>query len=340
MWNNCCITEDKVKNTDDKMRIGNIEIKGRIMMPSIATYQCDEDGMVNQKVCDYYAERARNSHIGLIITEHGFISQQGKAKKNQMSIAEDACIPGLKKLVDTIHEHGAKVFAQINHAGSAALAVVSNITSVAPSAIALPVEPQIGNGAIPRELTKNEIDQIVTEFANAARRAKEAGYDGVEIHSAHAYLLNQFYSPLTNHRTDEYGGSLHKRLRIHIEVIRAVREAVGDDYPISVRLGGCDYTEGGSTIEDSVIASKLLEKEGIQLLNISGGMCRYLRKGLTEPGYFKDMSTAIKGVVSIPVILTGGVKTVKDAECLINENAADFIGVGRSLLSHAMWEAE
>ena len=327
-----------MKNIENKIKIGNLELDGRIIMPSVATYQCDENGMVTEKVCDYYAERARNSHVSLIITEHCYISMQGKAKKNQMSIAGDECIPGLKKLVDIIHENGAKVFAQINHAGSAAPVDVCQTIPVAPSSIILPVEPRIGDGQLPKELDKKEIEKIAIDFANAARRAKEAGYDGVEIHSAHSYLLNQLYSPLTNHRTEEYGGNIQTRLRIHKEVIRFVRKAVGQEYPISVRLGGCDYIDGGSTIEDSVIAAKLFEQEGINLLNISGGMCRYTRTGHTEPGYFKDMSAAIKAAVGIPVILTGGVKKMTDVEKLLEENVADLIGVGRELLKNPSWE--
>ena len=327
-----------MKNIEEKIKIGNLELNSRIIMPSIATYQCDENGMVTPQVCEYYAKRAKNSHVSLIFTEHSFISMQGKAKEKQMSIASDDCVPGLKKLVDTIHGNDVKVFAQINHAGSAALQEVSHTIPVAPSALILPVEPRIGDGTIPKEMDFKEIKQVIHDFSAAARRAKEAGYDGVEIHSAHGYLLNQFYSPLTNHRTDEYGGSLQNRLRIHREVIRAVRRAVGNDYPISIRLGGCDYTEGGSTIEDSVIAGKLFAQEGVDVLNISGGMCRYIRKGHTEPGYFQDMSAAIKSVVDVPVILTGGVKHLADVELLLDKKTADMIGVGRALLTDAAWE--
>ena len=182
-----------------------------------------------------------------------------------------------------------------------------------------------------------QIAEIVEQFARAAERAKTAGYDGVEIHSAHAYLLNQFYSPLTNHREDNYGGNIDKRLRIHREVIRAVRDAVGKDFMISLRLGGCDYSEGGSVIEDSVYASKVLADAGIDMLNITGGMCRYTRKGHNEPGYFQDMSSAIKKAVSIPVMLTGGVKTLEDAETLLKNEAADLIGVGREIMKNPYW---
>ncbi len=322
---------------NDVMKIGNVEIHGRIVMPPMGTYKCDVDGVVTDEVIDYYRLRAKNPHVGLIITEHTYIDQRGKAKANQMSIADDSKIPGLKRLVDAIHEEGTKVFAQLNFAGSASPREVTGLEPLAPSAVILSTTPLMGDSIPPKEMTKDEIVEIIQKFVEAARRAKEIGYDGIEIHSAHAYLLNQFYSPLTNHRTDEYGGTLENRLRIHREVIQAVRAEVGANYPISVRLGGYDDTEGGNTLEDAVEAAKIISAEGIELLSLTGGMCRYIRKGHNEPGYFRDMSEAVKSKVDVPVLLTGGVKILDDASMLIEEGVADFIGVGRQLLAKADW---
>ena len=180
---------------------------------------------------------------------------------------------------------------------------------------------------------------IEAQFASAAVRAIEAGYDGVEIHCAHAYLLNQFYSPMINKRTDKYGGSLENRLRFLVETVGAVRQAVGVDVPIAVRLGGADYLPGGSKEEDAVEAAILLEKAGVDFLDISGGMCFFLRPGHLEPGYFSSMTEKIKAKVSIPVLLTGGIKKVEDAERLLTEGKADMIGVGRALMKDARWKA-
>ncbi len=253
----------------DKMKIGNIDINGRIIMPPMGTYMCDADGFVTEEVIDYYRERARNPHIGLIITEHTYIDKRGKAKANQMSIAEDNKVEGLKKLVDAIHAEGVKVFAQLNFAGSASPREVCEAEPLAPSEIILPTTPKMGDTIPPKEMTRDEIKEVIQKFVEASKRAKEVGYDGIEIHSAHAYLLNQFYSPLTNKRSDEYGGSLENRLRIHKEVLRAVRAAVGADYPISVRLGGYDDMDGGSTLNDAAEAAKVFAEEGIELFKNS-----------------------------------------------------------------------
>lgn len=319
------------------IRIGKMEITNRIVMPPIATYRSTADGKVTEDLLSYYGERAKNSHIGMIITEHSYIALRGKAKEHQLSISDDRDIPGLSRLTEVIHQGGTKAVAQLNHAGSAAPSSATGGRPVSASGIVLPTVPMMGDGVVPEQLTREQIAAVAARFADAAERAKRAGYDGAEIHSAHAYLLNQFYSPLTNHRTDEYGGTLDNRLRIHREVIRAVRERVGADYPLAIRLGGCDYMEGGSTIADAVYAAKVFEQEGIDLIDVSGGMCRYTRAGHDEPGYFQDLSAAIRNAVSVPVMLTGGIRTLRQAEQLLDAGAADLIGVGRELLKNPYW---
>ena len=324
----------------EPVQIKNVTLKNRLVMPPMATYKTAGDGKVTQDILDYYAARAAGGNIGLIITEHGYICRQGKAGEKQISFAADADPESLKKLVDVIHQNGSKAISQLNHAGSAASEAVTGEKPVSASRVILPVTPPMGDGSVPEELTEAQIAEIVQAFADAAVRAKDAGYDGVEIHSAHSYLLNQFYSPLTNQRTDAYGGSLDNRLRIHREVIAAVRSAVGPDYLVALRLGGCDYMEGGSTIEDSVYAAKVFEEAGVDLIDLSGGMCRFTRPGHEEAGYFKDMSLAVKAAVNVPVILTGGVKSADQAEALLAEGAADLIGVGRELLKNPKWADE
>ena len=321
-----------MKIISQPLDMDKLTIKNRLAMPPMATYKETVDALIV-----HYLDRAEGGNIGLLITEHFCVTKQGSANANQICLESDDVIPVLKKIVSAIHQSGTKTICQLNHAGSAANSTVTGHEVVGPSPIVLPRKPQPANVVVPKELSVEEIKEIVKAFASAAIRAKKAGYDGVEIHSAHGYLLNQFYSPLSNHRNDEYGGDLDRRLNIHREIIRAVRKAVGPDYFIALRLGGSDYMEGGSTIEDAVYASKVFEKEGIDLVDLSGGMCAYVVPGRDYPGYFKDMSKAVKEAVHIPVLLTGGVHTIDEAEALLEEGAADIIGVGRELLKDPKW---
>lgn len=317
------------------LNIKSITLANRIVMPPMATSKA-EDGKVTNQLIDYYDEKSKSGNIGLIITEHQYVSRDGMAGHGQISISEDTDIEGLEKIASVIHKNGSKVIAQISHAGSSAPVEVTGCEPISASAVA-----NIGAtgimGQIPREMGHDDIHRIVKAFADASKRAKEAGFDGIEIHSAHAYLLNQFYSPLSNKRTDGYGGKIDGRIKFHIEIIKAIRETVGDNFLIALRLGACDYMDGGSTIEDGVYVARKFEKAGIDLLDISGGFNGYSRKDTKEPGWFGDASSAIRKEVSIPVILTGGVTNAKDAEYLLQEGKADFIGVGRAILKNSDW---
>lgn len=314
------------------LELNRLTLENRLVMPPMATSKSDKDGMVSQAILDYYAEKSKGGFIGMIIIEHSFISQAGKASEGQLSIAKDLDVEKLKELARVIHNNGSRAVMQINHAGSAAKKEVTGFEPVGPSAV---VNPRMGN--MPKELTKKEISEIVNCFREAARRVKEAGFDAVEIHSAHGYLLNQFFSPLTNKRTDEYGGDVKGRIKIHLEVIKAVREEVGDDFPILLRLGASDYTEGGSTIDDSKLAAVEFEKAGIDILDVSGGFCGYVIPGNSEQGYFSPITMALKEVVTIPVILTGGITKALAAEKLLSEGKADLIGVGRAIFKDSKW---
>lgn len=314
------------------LKSGTLTLSNRLVMPPMATANSEINGRVSQGVLDYYREKSEGGFISLVIIEHSFISQDGKASKNQLSIAEDSMIEGLKMLSDVIHKNNSKAVMQINHAGSAADQEITGMIPVGPSAV-----PNPRKGNIPKELTKAEIEGIVENFRNAALRVKKAGFDGVEIHSAHGYLLNQFFSPLTNKRKDGYGGNIHNRIYIHLQVIEAVREAVGKEFPILLRLGASDFMEGGTTLEESKIAAQEFEKAGISILDISGGFCGYVVNGLTGQGYFAPLTEALKEVISIPVILTGGITEVQAAEELLAQGKADLIGVGRSVFKDSNW---
>lgn len=314
--------------------IGNLTLKNRLVMPPMATAKADEAGRVTQAVCDYYQERARYSKIGLIITEHSFVCLQGKAHPGQTSLAAGADLAGWRRLTETVHGEGVRIFAQLSHAGTAAISEVTGQTPVGPSAVFHPKQTK----ELPEEMTVAQIHAVARAFGEAARRAREAGFDGVEIHSAHGYLLNQFYSPLVNRREDAYGPqSVENRTRFHREVLEAVRREAGEEYPVAVRLGGCDDQAGGSTLEDCVEACRILEENGADLVHLTGGMQGFVRPGHGEPGYFRDMSVAVKEKVNIPVLLTGGVTTLAQAEELLEQGCADLIGVGRAIFRNPHW---
>lgn len=317
---------------EQEIYVNQLKLKTRLVLPPMATQRA-ECGMVNDGIISYYRQYALNSGIGLIITEHSYVAEQGKADPNQISFASDDVIPMQRKLTDAVHEADPtiKIFAQISHAGARTSTKITGQELVSASVMA-------GKEGMSRALTVLEIDSIRNLFVEAARRVQSAGYDGVEIHSAHGYLLNQFYSPLLNRRTDLYGAqTIENRVRLITEIICTVRAAVGSAFPIAVRLGGCDYQDGGSTIADAVEASQRLEEAGADLIDLSGGVCSYRRDGCSEPGYFSDMSSAVKAAVNVPVLLTGGVTTHESAERLLRRGKADLIGVGRALLRDPKW---
>ncbi|MGO8693557.1 MAG: NADH:flavin oxidoreductase [Rectinemataceae bacterium] len=316
----------------ESLRLDNLVLKNRLVMPPMATAKAKADGSVSRELIDYYAEKAAGGYFGLVITEHGYIRPDGKASANQLSVASGDAIEGLKRLAAAISRNGSSCAVQINHAGSATSEDIIGTMPVGPSAVQNP-----RRGVLPHELSSAEIADIVDAFGDAARRVQNAGFDAVEIHSAHGYLLNQFLSPLTNKRRDEYGSDLMGRIRIHLEVIEAVKSAVGGDFPLLIRLGASDFTEGGTTLDDSRTAARAFEGAGVDIIDISGGFCGYIVPGLEGQGYFAPLSLAIKSAVSIPIILTGGITEAAAAERLLAEGAADLVGVGRAVLGDSAW---
>ncbi len=313
------------------LRLHGLELNNRIVLPPISVYQA-RDGYMTDELLHCYAEKSRGGYPSLILTAHLYVAPAGMAKPNQTSVADDRCLPGLAALAACIRSNGCKSMAQISHAGSAARG--TELPLLGPSAVENPAFP----GVLPQEMTAAQIEQTVADFAAAAARVQKAGFDGVEIHMAHGYLLNQFYSPLTNHRMDEYSGqTLDGRTRLHREILQAVRAAVGKDYPVAIRFGACDYMEGGSGIEDIPEASRLFAEAGADLLDISGGLSGFTVKGVSKPGWFSELSRPARESVRIPVLLTGGISTADEADRLLAEGAADLIGVGRAMLNTPDW---
>lgn len=313
-----------------EFQLKGLRLKNRVVMPPMANNLATEAGEVTDRLVEHYARRAAT--VGLIIVEHAYTLPEGRINANQLGVYDDGLVAGLRRITEAVHQAGGKVALQITHGGSAAPAEVIMQAPVAPS----PVPHPLG-GDLPTPLRVEELGRIVEAFARAARRVKEAGFDVVEVHGAHGYLLNQFYSPLTNHRTDEYGGSRGARLRFPLEVARAVRTAVGPEYPVFFRLGADDRLPGGLTVEDAVWAAPLLAEAGVDLLDVSGGICGSRPEGLSGQGYFSPLSAAVRKVSAVPVLLTGGITEPAAAEELLRRGRADLVGVGRALLRDPDW---
>jgi 2,4-dienoyl-CoA reductase-like NADH-dependent reductase (Old Yellow Enzyme family)/thioredoxin reductase len=297
----------------------------------MATHFAGEDGVVNDRHIAYYLKRVKGG-AGYITFEHTGVMRQGKSFFNMALIDSDQKVVHFKKLVDAVHREGGKIVIQINHAGRQTSSSMTGSPIVAPSAIPCPVRKEM-----PQELSQEEIQEIVFAFREAARRVKEAGADGVEIHMAHGYLLNQFLSPYSNKREDEYGGDPDRRMKMAIDVLRNVRNQVGSDFLILCRLSADEYVEGGLKLEDSMEIAKALERNGADALHVSACVAAsgYLNHPpyYAEEGIFAHLAQGIKSVVSIPIIAVGRIRTPELANQILEEKKADLISTGRALIA-------
>jgi 2,4-dienoyl-CoA reductase-like NADH-dependent reductase (Old Yellow Enzyme family)/thioredoxin reductase len=309
-------------------RIGRMLVKNRIVMAPMGTNYCSPRGYINQRLIDYYDERARGG-VGLLIIEGMAVDPCGRRRFTELSLADDSYLPGLRRLVAAVHRHDARIAPQLLHRGQQARSLVTGKQPVSPSAFS------ILGGETPHELTVDEIADIVDRFARAARRAREAGCDGVELHAAHFYLISQFLSPASNKRTDRYGGPLENRARFFIEIIRAVRQAVGPDYPVWCRITAREYgIENGITLEETKQVVRMAEAASLDAINVSiFGYGAFDPVSLPDvPGAELPLDKEIKSVVSVPVMGVGWL-TPGVAERTLEEGAADFVCIGRRLLA-------
>jgi len=329
--------EIKYKNLFSEGKIGNLNIRNRIVMPPMGTNFANADGSVSQVLIDYYKERARGG-VGLIITEIVCIdSPVGKAITNQLCLDDDKYIGGFSDLAEAVHLEGAKIFVQLHHAGRQTTPeITGGFQPVCPSSTH---EPFLN--VTPRELTDEEIEDLVKKFVKAAVRAKMAGIDGVELHGAHGYLIGQFMSPHINKRTDKWGGNTERRMRFPLEIIKGIRQSLGPNFPICFRFNADDFVEDGITLDEAKIIAKILEDAGVNILSVSVGIYETMPK-LLEPFHFEEgwrvyTAEAIKKVVNIPVISVGVIRNPEFAEAVIAEGKADFVAIGRGLIADPEW---
>jgi NADPH2 dehydrogenase len=310
-----------------------LNLRNRIVMPPMWSAQALPDGRITDKIIEYHRLRAA-AGCGLIIVEHAFVTLGGRHSPTQIGIYSDNMLEGLSRLAAAIKGEGAAAVLQISHSGSRVTSgVLGGIKPVAPSAVRHPYEP---SGEIPEALTKSQIGEIAAAFAAAAVRTRAAGFDAVEVHAAHGFLLSSFLSPLTNQRTDEYGGSIENRYRLHLFVLDEVRRSVGPAFPVFVRLGAHDETSGGLEIEDACKTARRLAENGADLIDVSGGLQGSRGVG-KAPGYFVPYAAAIKASANVPVLVTGGIREPAHADRIIRDGHADLVGIGRAMLEDAEW---
>lgn len=322
-------------------KIGTLEIKNRVCKAPQSTGFSNMDGSVTERLIRHYRELAKGG-AGLIIVEYAYVDKiASKSAHCQLGIADKEHIPGLGWLADVIKDNGARAGIQIEHCGRQKF--LGTKPMVAASRIPWP-NLYATYGTVPDELTIEEIAEIVEAFGAAALRAKDAGYELVEIHGAHGYLITNFLSPHTNKRNDFYGGSLENRMRILVQIVKNVRCKVGPDFPLTVRLSGTDYEPDGLTIEDTVQISKCMESIGIDAIHVSGGdhhMMIHQVTPMSLPVCYNTWAAAeIKKHVTIPVIASGSITLPEYAEEIIASGKGDFVGLGRPLLADQYWPAK
>lgn len=310
--------------------IGNVKIKNRLVVAPMVTVYCDNDGMATDRFIAYHEARAKGG-FGMIIVEDYAVDPLGRGFWTP-GLWKDEQIKSHMKLTDTVHKAGAKIIAQIYHAGRQTTPAVIGEQPVSASPLACPVL-----GVIPRELTVEEIKKLVTQFGDTALRAKKAGFDGIEVHGAHGYLIAQFMSKYSNKRCDEYGGSLEKRLRFPLEIVADIRKKCGDDFLISFRISADDKVPGGRTIEETKAIAIKLEKQGVDLLHVSVGTYESTWAVIPpmniNPGWIVDYAEEVKRVVNIPVMTVGRINDPVLAESILLSGKADLIAMGRASLA-------
>ena len=312
-------------------RIGSLSLENRLVVPAMTSLLSDPDGVPTEEMMAYYARKAMGGW-GLIITENIRVAPHGGASVRLPGLWEDRQIPGHRALVRRVHDAGGKLCAQIYHAGPQASRAVSGVQPTAPSALCLS-----GYSEVPRELTEEEIRVLVADFASAARRAVEAGYDAIELHGAHGYLIGRFLSGRSNKRTDRYGGTLEGRNQFLREILTAVRAEIGPAFPLLLRLSASEYIEGGITPAETAVTAMMAEKLGADAIHCSAGTVetnyRIIPPSAVAPGAYADNAAGIKACVDVPVIAVGRVNDPLTAEQILRSGKADFVSMGRASLA-------
>lgn len=315
----------------EPMKINGLELKNRIVVSAMVTNYCTPDGNATEKFIAYHEHKAKGGW-GLIITEDYAGTPTAGGFVNLPGLWEDGQIESHRKLTERVHAAGGKIAAQIYHAGRETSSAVTGVQPVAPSAVREPSMPET-----PRELTIPEIHTLVEQFGNCAKRAKAAGFDAVEVHGAHGYLVGAFASPFSNKRSDEYGGTIRNRARFGMEIIRNIKEKCGEDYPVLYRISSVEYVPGGLDIEESKVIARLMEEAGADCIHCSQGVYASTHT-IIPPSVFPragyvEHAAEMKKAVQIPVIAVGRINDVEIAESVLQSKKADLVTMARASLA-------
>lgn len=324
------------------LSLRSLTLPNRLVMSPMCQYSA-VDGLVNDWHLTHYATRALGG-VGLVLVEASAVRPEGRISAGDLGLWDDRQIPGLKRLVDVVHGHGVKIGIQLAHAGRKA-------SVAAPWTGGAPVGPEAGGWVTvapsplafaegyssPRSLDLDELPVLVADFAAAAGRALKAGFDLVEIHGAHGYLLHQFLSPLTNQRTDQYGGSFENRSRLFRDIARAVRQVWPDERPVFARLSATDWVEGGWDLESSVTLSRLLKDDGVDLIDVSSGGLVPQQKIPLGPGYQVPLANGVRRGAGLPTSAVGLITQADQAREILSLEQADLVLLGRVLLRDPYW---
>ncbi|MEF8888530.1 MAG: NADH:flavin oxidoreductase [Desulfohalobiaceae bacterium] len=315
-------------------RIGGMQVKNRFVRSATWEGMARDDGSCPPELAQKMAELARNE-VGLILSSHAFVSLEGKAGPWQLGAHSEEMLPGLKGMASAVHEAGGRVLLQLAHAGSQTNPDLTGLEPIGPSG------PGEGDEFSCREMGPEDIRRVTEAFGRGAQMAEQAGFDGVQIHAAHGYLLSQFLSPCFNHRTDEYGGAIEGRARMVLDVLDAIRSRTSPGFPVLIKINAADYLEGGMGPEDSLAVCRMLQERGLHAVELSGGTPRSGSRvpprttpirSTEDEVYYLDVARSYKREMDIPLILVGGIRSFEVARDLVEQGDADFVSLARPLI--------
>jgi len=322
-----------MKKLFETTKMNQMKLKNRFVRSATWEGMANQDGSCSEALTDLMVELAKGQ-VGLIISSHAYVDKRGQAGVRQLGIHEDWLVESYKEMVKKVHHEGSRIILQLAHAGCRAMTQLTNMEAHGPSSM------DIENFSC-RGMTKNEIFQLIEDFKDGAVRAKNAGFDGVQIHAAHGYLLSQFLSPFFNKRIDEYGGSTINRTRLVVEIIQAIRHELGKEFAVIVKLNSDDLTDGGFAQSEMLEIAAMLESSGVDAIELSGslslGRSKFLsvkqgRIRVEEEAYYREAARALLEKIDVPLILVGGIRSYEVAKELVEKDQVDYISFSRPFI--------